>query len=241
MKRPRLGFNVDHIATVRQARRALWPDPVGIAALAEVAGAEQITLHLREDRRHVQERDYFLLKETTKGLLNLEMAATPAMVELALKHPPDMATLVPERREELTTEGGLDVVAHQEEVAKAVQALKEKGVVVSLFVDADFQQLDASLKVGAQRVELHTGPYCDEGNLQLRLAQQQRLHKAARHAIGLGLGCAAGHGLDYSNVAPIAAMEEIDELNIGHSIVARACYVGIERAIKDMLQCMTRR
>jgi len=240
MSRPRLGFNVDHIATVRQARLSLWPDPVAIAAMAEVAGAEQITLHLRADRRHVQERDYLLLRETKKGLLNLEMAATPAMLELVLKHPPDMVTLVPERKEELTTEGGLDVVAHPQEIAKAVHVLKERGVVVSLFVDPCPRQLDASLKAGAQRVELHTGHYCSESNLQLRLAQQQRIHKAARHALGLGLGCAAGHGLDYFNVAAIAAMEEIDELNIGHSIVARACYAGIERAIKDMLQCMRR-
>jgi pyridoxine 5-phosphate synthase len=240
MNRPRLGFNVDHIATVRQARLALWPDPVGIAAMAEVAGAEQITLHLREDRRHVQNRDYLLLRETKKGLLNLEMAATSAMVELVLKHPPDMVTLVPERRQELTTEGGLDVVACRQELSEAIQRLKERGVVVALFVDPNLKQLDASLKVGAQRVELHTGHYCGESNAQLRLQEQQRIHEAARHAIQLGLGCAAGHGLDYSNVASISAMEEIDELNIGHSIVARAFYVGIERAIKDMLQCMLR-
>jgi len=240
MRRARLGFNVDHIATVRQARLALWPDPVGIAALAEVAGAEQITLHLREDRRHVQERDYFLLRETKKGLLNLEMAATSAMVELVLKHPPDMVTLVPERRQELTTEGGLDVVACEQELAKSVQVLKDRGMVVSLFVDPNLRQLEASLKVGAQRVELHTGHYCGAKNPQLRLKELQRIDEAAGHAIRLGLGCAAGHGLDYSNVAPIAAMEEIDELNIGHSIVARAFYVGIKRAIKDMLQCMTR-
>jgi pyridoxine 5-phosphate synthase len=208
--------------------------------MAEVAGAEQITLHLREDRRHVQNRDYFLLREMKKGLLNLEMAATPAMVELVLKHPPDMVTLVPERRQELTTEGGLDVVACQEELSRAVQLLREKGIIVSLFVDPNLKQLDACLKVGAQRVELHTGHYCNESNAQLRLKEQQRIGEAARHAIQLGLGCAAGHGLDYANVAPIAAMEEIDELNIGHSIVARALYVGVERAIKDMLQCMLR-
>ncbi|MCL2178349.1 MAG: pyridoxine 5'-phosphate synthase [Proteobacteria bacterium] len=240
MSRPRLGFNVDHIATVRQARLALWPDPVGIAAIAEVAGAEQITLHLREDRRHVQERDYALLRETKKGLLNLEMAATPAMLELVLKQPPDMVTLVPERRQELTTEGGLDVVAHQEALAKAVQMLRERDIVVSLFVDPRPEQLEASLKIGAQRVELHTGCYCNETHSQRRLKEQQRIHEAARHALQLGLGCAAGHGLDYANVAPIAAMVEVDELNIGHSIVARALYVGIERAIKDMLQCMLR-
>ncbi|MCL2011941.1 MAG: pyridoxine 5'-phosphate synthase [Cystobacterineae bacterium] len=240
MKRARLGFNVDHIATVRQARLSLWPDPIGLAAIAEVAGAEQITLHLREDRRHVQERDYFLLRETKKGLLNLEMAATPAMLELVLKHPPDMVTLVPERRQELTTEGGLEVVACEEGLKKAIQKLKEKGVVVSLFIDPNLRQVEASLKVGAQRVELHTGCYCNENNVQLRLKEQQRIGEAARHALQLGLGCAAGHGLDYANVAPIAAMEEIDELNIGHSIVARALYVGMERAIKDMLQCMLR-
>jgi len=240
MNRPRLGFNVDHIATVRQARRASWPDPVGIAAMAEVAGAEQLTLHLRADRRHVQDRDYFLLRETKKGLLNLEMAAAVAMLELVLKHPPDMVTLVPERPDELTTEGGLDVVACQQELFEVVQRLRERGIVVALFVDANLEQLDAALKVGAQRVELHTGHYCSENNLQLRLREQQRIHKAARHAIGLGLGCAAGHGLDYFNVAPIAAMQEIDELNIGHSIVSRALYVGVERAIKDMLQCMIR-
>jgi pyridoxine 5-phosphate synthase len=229
----RLGVNIDHVATLRQARRGRSPEPVVAAALAELGGADQITLHVREDRRHVNERDLALLRQTVNGTLNLEMAATEAMVALALEHVPDTATLVPEKREELTTEGGLDVVVQRDAVAKATSRLRKAGVEVSCFVDPEPAQVRASAKVGAQAVELHTGRFCEVRGAARR-AELLRLRAAARLAAKLGLRVAAGHGLDYWNVLEVACIPELVELNIGYSIVCRAVFVGLERAVREM-------
>lgn len=234
----RLGVNVDHVATLRQARKARYPDPITAAGLAELAGAEQITVHLREDRRHIQERDLRLLRETTQTLLNLEMAATQDMVKVAYEHKPDVATLVPERREELTTEGGLDVNAQKDTVARVVKNLKDGDIVVSLFIDPDLDQVKAAHRVAADRVELHTGRYCEARSPKEKERELSRLVDAAKTATRLGMGCAAGHGLNYDNVRPVARVAEIDELNIGHAIVARAVLVGFEKAVREMVEIL---
>jgi len=236
--RQRLGVNVDHVATVRQAREAAYPDPVAAAVLAELAGAEQITVHLREDRRHIQDRDLKILRSTCQTLLNLEMAATQEMVKIAYEVRPDVATLVPERREELTTEGGLDVSGQLEAIRKATRTLQDAEIAVSLFIDPDLDQVRASHKCGANRVELHTGRYCQARRAEDRARELSRIVDAAKTASKLGMGVAAGHGLSYSNVQPIARIREIDELNIGHAIVARAVLVGFERAVSEMLALM---
>ena len=230
----RLGVNIDHVATLRQTRGGRAPDPVTAAALAELGGADQITLHVREDRRHVNDRDLQLLRQTVNGTLNLEMASVQSMLELALHTRPDTATLVPERREELTTEGGLDVNAHRDEVKRVARALRDASVEVSLFVDPDLEQIKASHRVDAQAVELHTGRYCDARSPRDRARELARIVEAAKAADKLGLRVAAGHGLDYWNVQPIARIEEITELNIGYSIVCRAVLTGMERAVRDM-------
>jgi pyridoxine 5-phosphate synthase len=230
----RLGVNIDHVATLRQARRGRYPDPVAAAALAELAGAEQITLHVREDRRHVNDRDLALLRQTVNGTLNLEMAAVQPMLELALQTRPDTATLVPERREELTTEGGLDVVSGREEIRRVARALHDASVEVSLFVDPDPEQIKASHRVDAQAVELHTGRYCEARTPRDRARELSRLIEAAKGAAKLGMRVAAGHGLDYWNVRPVAQIEEITELNIGYAIVCRAVLTGMERAVREM-------
>jgi pyridoxine 5-phosphate synthase len=230
----RLGVNIDHVATLRQARRGRYPDPVAAAALAELGGAEQITLHVREDRRHVNDRDLEILRKTVNGSLNLEMAALQPMLELALSHRPDTATLVPERREELTTEGGLDVVSNREELRRVARALRDASVEVSLFVDPDLEQIKASHRADAQAVELHTGRYCEARTQRDRARELARIIDAAKNAMKLGLRVAAGHGLDYWNVKPVAAVEEITELNIGYAIVCRAVLTGMERAVRDM-------
>jgi pyridoxine 5-phosphate synthase len=234
----RLGVNVDHVATLRQARRATYPDPVTAAALAEMAGAHQITIHLREDRRHIQERDLRLLRETCQTALNLEMAATQEMVKVAYEVKPDLVTLVPERREELTTEGGLDVAAQRESLTQLIRHFKDGEIDVSLFIDPDLDQVRASHKVDADRVELHTGRYSEARNVRERRRELERLVDSAKAAVKLGMGCAAGHGLNYDNVQPVARIAEIDELNIGHAIVARALLVGLDRAVRDMLALM---
>ena len=234
----RLGVNVDHVATLRQARRTTYPDPVTAAAIAELAGAGQITIHLREDRRHIQERDLRVLRETVQSLLNLEMAATQEMVKIAYEHKPDVVTLVPERREELTTEGGLDVAGQRDSIAKIIKNLKDGDIPVSLFIDPDLDQVRAAHKVNADRIELHTGRYCEARNERERTRELGRIVDAAKAAARLGMTVAAGHGLNYDNVLPIARIEEIDELNIGHSIVARAVLVGFERAVREMLELM---
>ncbi|HET9752818.1 MAG TPA: pyridoxine 5'-phosphate synthase [Myxococcales bacterium] len=230
----RLGVNIDHVATLRQARKGRYPDPVAAAAMAELGGADQITLHVREDRRHVNDRDLELLRKTVNGRLNLEMAAVQQMLELALQQRPDTATLVPERREELTTEGGLDVITNREEVRRVARALRDAGVEVSLFVDPDLEQVKASHRADAQAVELHTGRYCEARNAQERARELARVVEAARAASRLGLRVAAGHGLDYWNVRPVAEIEEITELNIGYAIVCRAVLVGLAQAVRDM-------
>ncbi|HEX4802060.1 MAG TPA: pyridoxine 5'-phosphate synthase [Myxococcaceae bacterium] len=234
----RLGVNVDHVATLRQARRANYPDPVAAAVLAELAGAGQITVHLREDRRHIQDRDLKILRGVCQTLLNLEMAATPEMVKVAYEIRPDVATLVPEKREELTTEGGLDVAGQFEAVRKVVRSLQDAEITVSLFIDPQLDQVRSSHKCAANRVELHTGRYCEARGGADRSRELIRIIDAAKTAAKLGMGVAAGHGLNYANVKPIAAIEEIDELNIGHAIVARAVLVGFERAVSEMLELM---
>ena len=230
----RLGVNIDHVATLRQARRGRYPDPVAAAVLAELGGADQITIHVREDRRHVSDRDLEILRKTVNGSLNLEMATVQAMLDLALQHRPDTATLVPERREELTTEGGLDVGSHKDEIKRVTRALRDAGVEVSLFVDPDIEQIKASHRVDAQAVELHTGRYCEARDPRERGRELARVVEAARAAAKLGLRVAAGHGLDYWNVVPVARIEEITELNIGYAIVCRALLTGMERAVRDM-------
>ena len=234
----RLGVNVDHVATLRQARKVAYPDPITAAALAELGGAEQITLHLREDRRHIQDRDLRVLRDTCQTLLNLEMAASAEMVKVAYEYKPDMVTLVPERREELTTEGGLDVASQRENIAKLVKNLKDGEVIVSLFIDPDLDQIRASHKCDADRVELHTGRYSDAPNERERARELSRILDSAKAAAKLGMGVAAGHGLNYTNVRPITRIAEIDELNIGHAIVARAVLVGFERATREMVELL---
>ena len=230
----RLGVNIDHVATLRQARRGRYPDPVTAAALAELGGADQITLHVREDRRHVNDRDLDLLRKTVNGTLNLEMAAVQPMLNLALQHRPDTVTLVPERREELNTEGGLDVVSGADEIRRVARALRDAGVEVSLFIDPDLEQVKASQRADAQAVELHTGRYCEARTQRERSRELSRVIEAAEAAAKLGLRVAAGHGLDYWNVKPVAEIPEITELNIGYAIVCRAVLTGMERAVRDM-------
>lgn len=233
---PALGVNIDHVATVRQARRTIEPDPVWAAVLAELGGADGITLHLREDRRHIQERDLRVLRETVQVKLNLEMAADEEVTRIALDVRPDQATLVPERREEVTTEGGLDVVAQRDRVAACIERLKAAGIEVSLFVDPVEEQIAVARDLNADAVELHTGRYADARTTADRLAELQTLKSAARAALDLGLTLHMGHGLTYRNVRPIARIPGVSELNIGHSIVARAVMVGFERAVREMKQ-----
>lgn len=235
----RLGVNVDHVATVRQARRADVPDPVQAALLAESAGADGITVHLREDRRHIQERDLHLLRERISTKLNLEMAVTPAMVAFAEKLRPDDACFVPEKREELTTEGGLDVVSQQARVKEAAARLQASGIRVSLFIDPEKRQIEASKEVVAHAVEIHTGAYCNAAPSEREL-QQRSVVAAAQWANGLELAVHAGHGLNYDNVLAIAGIPEIVELNIGHSIIARAVIVGIAQAVREMKELLNR-
>jgi pyridoxine 5-phosphate synthase len=234
----RLGVNVDHVATLRQSRRTPYPDPAAAAVLAEMAGADQITIHLREDRRHIQERDLQVLRKTVSTRLNLEMAATQDMVKIAYEAKPDVATLVPERREELTTEGGLDVVGGREHVRKVVKTLRDAEIEVSLFIDPDLDQVKAAHRAEAEVVELHTGRYCDARLASDRRKELSRIIDACKAAAKLGLKVAAGHGLNYQNVLPVAAIPEIEELNIGHAIVARAVLVGLERAVREMKELL---
>lgn len=236
----RLGVNVDHVATVRQARGTRYPDPVAAAMVAELAGADQITIHVREDRRHAQERDVRILSELVTTRLNLEMAMTEEMLAMALKHKPEMVTLVPEKREERTTEGGLDCIAHAALVQRFVAELSDAGIVASLFIDPHHDQLDASLAAGAPLVELHTGDYADATTADETADELARLRDAARYGAGIGLEIAAGHGLDYKNVGNIAAIPEVEELNIGHSIVARAIMVGFDSAVREMIHAIER-
>lgn len=233
-----LGVNIDHVATLRQARRTVEPDPVAAAVLAELGGADGITIHLREDRRHIQDRDVTLLRQTVRTRLNLEMAATSEMVAVALEVKPDYVTLVPERREEVTTEGGLDVLGQQARMGEVIQQLQGQGIPVSLFIDPDPAQLKAAAEVQAQFIELHTGRYAEARTEQARATELRDLSKATAQAITLGLRVNAGHGLTYWNVAAVAGIPGMEELNIGHSIISRAVLVGLERAVRDMRQAM---
>jgi len=233
-----LGINVDHIATLRQARGTDYPDPVHAAAVAEHAGADGITVHLREDRRHIQDRDIYLLKQTLKTRMNFEMAVTDEMVAIACKVQPTFCCLVPEKREELTTEGGLNVVGQLSKITNAVEKLSNAGIKVSLFIDADKTQIDAAVASKAPYIEIHTGHYADEKNEEKQAEELTRLIEGIKYADSLGLKVNAGHGLNYFNVKPIAAIAEIVELNIGHSIIARAAIDGLEKAIRDMKSLM---
>jgi len=235
----RLGVNVDHVATVRQARRVDVPDPVEAALLAEAAGADGITVHLREDRRHIQERDVRILRQRLHTKLNLEMAVTPAMLGFAENVRPDDACFVPEKREELTTEGGLDVVSHRQKIREGTQRLHSLGVRVSLFVDPETAQIEASRDAGAHAVEIHTGAYCNAQSVE-REKQLQAISEASKLAQSLGLEVHGGHGLNYDNVLAIAQIPEIAELNIGHSIIARAIIVGIEQAVREMKDLLSK-
>jgi pyridoxine 5-phosphate synthase len=230
----RLGLNIDHIATIRQARRAREPEPVTAALIAELAGAEGITVHLRGDRRHIQDRDVELLRQLIATKLNIEMAAAPEMVDIASRVKPDQVTLVPELPDEVTTTGGLEVVLHGTAVRRAVPACRAAGIRVSVFVDAVPEQVEASAAAGADAVEINTGPYADARDTE-RSAQLARVAIAAERAEGLGLEVLAGHGLNYVNVTPIVRLPHIVELNIGHAIIARAAFVGLDRAVREMV------
>jgi pyridoxine 5-phosphate synthase len=235
---PTLGVNIDHIATIRQARQTVEPDPVAAAVLAELGGADGITAHLREDRRHIQDRDIRLLRQTVRTHLNLEMAPTDEMVAIALDIKPNYVTLVPEKREEVTTEGGLDVASQIETLGKIVDKLHSHQIPVSLFIDADPAQIQASVNVKAQYIELHTGKYAEAIGEASRKKELAVLAKGLSHAIRAGLRVNAGHGLTYWNVYPVACLAGMEELNIGHTIVSRAALVGIERAVREMKQAM---
>lgn len=238
MGRRRLGVNIDHVATLRQARGTLYPEPLTAAAMAEDAGADQITVHLREDRRHIQDRDVRLLRQSVQTMLNLEMAATQEMLKFALEVKPDLVTLVPERREELTTEGGLNVEQNREVLKKYIHSMRDGDVPVSLFIDPDVDQIRASHRIDVTAVELHTGKYCEAKNETERQHERQRIVDAAKAASKLGMRVAAGHGLHYHNVTSLVSIEEIEEYNIGHSIVARAVLVGFDKAVRDMLDLL---
>jgi pyridoxine 5-phosphate synthase len=236
----RLGVNIDHVATVRQARRVPDPDPVQAALLAELGGADGITVHLRADRRHIQDRDVEILRQVVKTRLNIEMAATQEMLRVALTVKPDQVTLVPERREEVTTEGGLDAVLNSVQLRPIIKTLAEGGIEVSLFVDPDLEQVKESHKLDAKAVEINTAAYSEARDERAREAALRKVVDTARLGKKLGLAVHAGHGLTYRNVGPIAAIAEITELNIGHNIVARAMLVGMERAVGEMVAAMRR-
>ncbi|MBQ4862575.1 pyridoxine 5'-phosphate synthase [Pseudoalteromonas sp. MMG013] len=233
-----LGVNVDHIATLRQARGTRYPDPAHAASVAEHAGADGITIHLREDRRHIQDRDVYVMAQTIQTRMNLEIAVTDEMIDIALEVKPTYVCLVPEKREELTTEGGLDVVSNVERITSAVGQLAKAGIKVSLFIDADNAQIDAAKQTGAPYVEIHTGAYADAETDAEQQIELERIRLGVQYADKQGIIVNAGHGLHYHNVKPIAQMPEIYELNIGHAIIARAAVDGLEKAIRDMKRLM---
>lgn len=233
-----LGVNIDHVATLRQARGTRYPDPIQAALVAEQAGADSITAHLREDRRHIQDSDIFRLKDTLHSRLNLEMAVTDAMIKLALQVQPQACCLVPERREELTTEGGLDVASAPQKIRDACQALASAGVEVSLFIDPDNTQIDAAVVAGAPVIELHTGRYADAESPQQRQLELQRIQRAADYAHQAGLQVNAGHGLHMHNVEAICCIPQIVELNIGHSIIAQAVFSGLAQTVSELKRVM---
>ena len=233
-----LGVNIDHVATLRQARRTVEPDPVAAAVLAELGGADGITTHLREDRRHIQERDIRLLRQTVRTRLNLEMAATSEMVAIALDLKPNYVTLVPEKREEVTTEGGLDVIGNLTRLAEVVHQLQSAQIPVSLFIDPEPNQITATAKIEAQFIELHTGKYAEASQETSQAQELNALKQGCEQALSLGLRVNAGHGLTYWNVYPVACLPGMEELNIGHTIISRAVLVGLERAVREMKRAM---
>jgi len=232
----RLGVNIDHVATLREARKTYEPDPIVAAAMAEMAGADGVTVHLREDRRHIQDRDLRLLKETVTTRLNLEMAATGEMTKIALYIKPVQATLVPERREEVTTEGGLDVAKNLDQIKKTAGMLKDGGIKVSLFIDPDVDQVKASHRAGADAVEIHTGRYAGAKSDKAADEEFQNIINAMRTGLKLALSINAGHGLNYHNIRRLAVVPEIEEFNIGHAIVSRAVFVGFPQAVREMVE-----
>jgi pyridoxine 5-phosphate synthase len=235
---PQLAINVDHIATIREARGGAEPDPVLAAGICELAGARGIVVHLREDRRHIQERDVRVLRETVKTRLNLEMAAVKEIISIALDVKPDLITLVPEKRKELTTEGGLDILGDEKKIKKTIGKMTEAGIPVSLFVDPDPEQIKAAVDVGATYVELHTGRYADATDRQEQEREFRLIEQAAETAFTAGLRVNAGHGLNYLNVGRIAALSVIEELSIGHAVIARAAFVGLDQAVREMQDCI---
>ncbi|MCM8772820.1 MAG: pyridoxine 5'-phosphate synthase [Candidatus Omnitrophica bacterium] len=230
----KLGVNVDHIATLRQARRGKYPDPVEGAILAELAGCDSIVCHLREDRRHIQEKDVYLLRKVVKTKFNLEMALNEDIIKIALDVKPDQVTIVPERREELTTEGGLDVIKFSEKIKENIKRFQENGIKVSLFIEPDLNQIEESKKIGADYIEIHTGRYAEAENESEMYEELNKIIKAVEYAVSIGLGVNAGHGLNYKNVGKICKIKGIEELNIGYSIICRSIYVGIYQAVKEM-------
>jgi len=234
----RLGVNVDHVATIRQARRTVEPDPVAAAVLAELGGADGITIHLREDRRHIQDRDLEMLRQSVHTHLNLEMAANEEILQIARRVLPDQATLVPEKRQEITTEGGLDVLSNRKHLTGVIERLKEAGIKVSLFIDPEPEVVLVSKQIGADAVELHTGSYANAVRAAERERELEKLKQAARVAANEGLAVIAGHGLTYTNILPIKTLEKLEEVNIGHSIVSRAVLVGMERAVREMKELL---
>ena len=235
---PHLAINVDHVATIRQARGITEPDPVLAAGICELAGAKGIVVHLREDRRHIQDRDVLLLRRTVKTKLNLEMATAKEIIDIALDIKPDMITLVPEKRQELTTEGGLDVIGNEKKLNKTIKKMSKAGIPVSIFIDPDATQIEAALEVGATFVELHTGRYCDAETEKERDREFRLIEQSAELAFESGLRVNAGHGLDYRTTTRIAALPFIEELSIGHAVITRAVYVGMDQAVREMLDCI---
>jgi pyridoxine 5-phosphate synthase len=232
----KLGVNIDHVATIRQARGGSEPDPIAAAAIAELAGADGITIHLREDRRHIQDRDLKLLRQTVRTKLNLEMAAIEEMIDIALVVKPDMCTLVPEKRQELTTEGGLDVRLHAQSLEKAISRLHDGGILTSIFIDSDSDQIKAANRIGADYVEIHTGSFADALDWKSEEQELIKIENAIKLAAKLSLGVNAGHGLNYTNIKKVAALGGVEEFNIGHSIISKAVLVGLDRAVRDMVE-----
>ncbi|MBI5216798.1 MAG: pyridoxine 5'-phosphate synthase [Ignavibacteriae bacterium] len=237
----RLAINIDHIATIRNARGGIFPDPVEAAHIAEQAGAEGIVCHLREDRRHIRDNDVFRLRKEITTKLDLEMAATPEIISIAKRVKPELATLVPEKRKELTTEGGLDVLRNSKLLRKAIAQLHDSGIAVSLFVDPVREQIEESKSIGADMIEIHTGEYADATTSSARKKHLDAIKSIAKFARTLDLGVNAGHGLDYTNIKPIASIKEIEEVSIGHAIIAHAVFVGLEPAVKEMIELMNNR
>lgn len=239
-KMAKLAINVDHVATIREARGITEPDPVAAASICELAGAAGIVIHLREDRRHIQDRDVYLLRQTIKTKMNLEMGANKEIIQIALDVRPDLITLVPEKREELTTEGGLDLLSQMKKIGKVIEKMSKKDIPVSIFLDPDIKQLEAAQKLGATFIELHTGRYCDAVDEKTQAKEFNLIAEAAEEAVNLGLRVNAGHGLNYRNTGSIAALAAIEELSIGHAVIAHSVFVGLDQAVKEMLAIVNR-